>query len=125
VASVLVIENSEKMRRMLRTLLAGSVSTLWECRDGEDALAAYRTYHPDFVLMDIDMNGMDGIAATRQIRAVDPTAKLIMVTSYDQAELREAARDAGAIGYVLKDNLLELVAILKAEPHRDADVNRS
>jgi CheY-like chemotaxis protein len=125
VASVLVIEDSEKMRRMLRTLVAGSVSALWECCDGEDALAAYRAHHPDFVLMDIDMNGMDGITATRQIRAVDPTAKVIMVTSYDQAELREAARDAGAIGYVLKDNLLDLVSILKAEPQCDGGVKRS
>jgi CheY-like chemotaxis protein len=113
-ASVLIVEDSEKMRRMLRTLLAGSVSALWECHDGEDALAAYRAYHPDFVLMDIDMNAMDGITATRQIRAVDPAAKVIMVTSYDQADLREVARNAGATGYVLKENLLELVPLLRA-----------
>jgi two-component system, chemotaxis family, chemotaxis protein CheY len=114
VASVLIIEDSEKMRRMLKTVLAGSVATLWECRDGEDALAAYRAHHPDFVLMDIDMNAMDGITATRQIRAVDPAAKVIMVTSYDQADLREAARNAGASGYVLKENLLELVPLLRS-----------
>jgi two-component system, chemotaxis family, chemotaxis protein CheY len=112
-ASVLIVEDSEKMRRMLRTLLAGSVSALWECHDGEDALAAYRAHHPDFVLMDIDMNAMDGITATREIRAVDPTAKVIMVTSYDQADLRDAARNAGASGYVLKENLLELVPLLQ------------
>jgi two-component system, chemotaxis family, chemotaxis protein CheY len=113
-ATVLIVEDSEKMRRMLRTLLAGSFSNLWECRDGESALAAYSAYHPDFVLMDIDMDPVDGITATRQIRAVDPTAKVIMVTGYDQAELRETARDAGAIGYVLKENLLELVPLLQA-----------
>jgi CheY-like chemotaxis protein len=124
VASVLIIEDSEKMRRMLRTLLADSVSPLWECRDGEEALAAYKAHHPDFVLMDIDKNGMNGITATREIRAVDPTAKVIMVTSYDQDDLREAAKDVGAIGYVLKDNLLELVTILKAEPYPDGDRDR-
>jgi two-component system, chemotaxis family, chemotaxis protein CheY len=124
VASVLIIEDSEKMRRMLRTLLADSVSPLWECRDGEEGLAAYRAHHPDFVLMDINMNAIDGLTATREIRTVDPTAKVIMVTSYDQAELREAARDAGAIGYVLKDNLLELVTILKAERYPDGDRDR-
>ena len=124
-ASVLIVEDSEKMRRMLRTLLAGLVSTLWEWHDGESALAAYRAHHPDFVLMDIDMKAMDGITATRQIRAMDPTAKVIMVTSYDQDELREAANDVGAIGYVLKDNLLELVTILKAEAYPDDYRDRS
>jgi DNA-binding NarL/FixJ family response regulator len=58
--------------------------------------------------MDIAMKDLDGISATRQIKAAYPDAKIIIVTGYDEAELRQAAREAGACGYVLKENLIEL-----------------
>jgi DNA-binding NarL/FixJ family response regulator len=63
--------------------LAGDIS---ECADGAGALAAYTSSDPDFVLMDMDMEQMDGITATREIRAADPAARVIMITSYDQAD---------------------------------------
>ena len=56
---------------------------------------------------------------------MDPTAKVIMVTSYDQDDLREAAKDVGAMAYVRKDNLLELVAISTAERDPNDSLNRS
>jgi DNA-binding NarL/FixJ family response regulator len=62
--------------------------------------------------MDIQMAVMDGLTATRRIRAVDPAARVIMVTDHDQSDLREAARQAGACGYVVKDNLPELIGLL-------------
>jgi len=58
---------------------------------------------------------MDGITATRQIRASDPTARIIIVTQYDEADLREEAKAAGACGYVRKENLLEVVQLLEEE----------
>lgn len=58
--------------------------------------------------MDIRMDEVDGIQATRQIIAADPAAKVVIVTDYDDEALREAAMAAGARGYVLKENLLEL-----------------
>jgi len=65
------------------------------------------------VLMDIEMNGLDGITATRRIKAAHPAAKIIIVTNYDDPALREAARNAGACGYVLKENLFEVSSLLK------------
>jgi two-component system NarL family response regulator len=56
---------------------------------------------------------MNGITATRQIRRVDPAAKLIIVTNYDEPDLRETAEQAGACGYVLKANLLEVRRLLQ------------
>jgi len=106
--SLLIVEDNAKMRRMLKSLVADLASPIHECVDGADALAAYAAQRPDWVLMDIAMKDLDGISATRKIKAAYPDAKIIIVTGYDEAELRQAAREAGACGYVLKENLLAL-----------------
>ena len=113
--SLLIAEDNEKMRRLLKSLLGDLVSAVWECSDGAEALAAYNSHRPDFVVMDIQMKLMDGITATRRIKAADPAARIIIVTDYDHADLREAARQAGACAYVVKENLLELVRFLQAQ----------
>ena len=113
--SLLIAEDNEKMRRLIKSLLGDLVSVVWECSDGAEALAAYNRHRPDFVLMDIQMKLMDGITATRRIKAADPAARIIIVTDYDQADLREAARQAGACAFVAKENLLELVRFLQEQ----------
>ena len=113
--SLLIAEDNEKMRRLLKSLLGDLVSVVWECSDGAEVLAAYNHHRPDFVLMDIQMKLMDGITATQRIKAVDPAARIIIVTDYDQADLREAARQAGACAFVAKENLLELVRLLQEQ----------
>ena len=64
--------------------------------------------------MDIDLPEVDGITATRRIVAAHPEARVMMVTNYDDADLRETARLAGACEYVVKENLLEIHRILAA-----------
>lgn len=109
---LLIVEDNAAVRRMIRAVVAGVGVEFDECADGAEALAAYSTRRPDWVLMDIEMKEMDGITATREIKAVDGEARIIIVTSYDGADLREAASRAGACGYVLKENLLELRGLL-------------
>ncbi len=58
------------------------------------------------------MNGMSGLEATRRIVAAHPEARILMLTQYDDAEMRRAAAEAGARGYVLKENLFSLGAFL-------------
>jgi DNA-binding NarL/FixJ family response regulator len=58
--------------------------------------------------MDISMVTMDGMTATRRILQMFPAARIVIVTQYDDARLRSAARQAGACGYVLKNNLLDV-----------------
>jgi CheY-like chemotaxis protein len=70
--SLLIAEDNEKMRRLLKSLLGDLVSDVWECGDGGEAVTAYNRHRPDFVVMDIRMKLMDGITATRQIKAADP-----------------------------------------------------
>ncbi len=67
---------------------------------------------PDLGLMDIHMPRMDGLATTRQIRLRYPEARIVIVTDYDDDDLRSAAKDAGACGYALKQNLTELEALI-------------
>jgi len=123
---ILMVEDNFQMRRLLKSMLAGLADEFYECADGADVRAAYACHQPDVVLMDIRMGRVDGITATQQIRAAHPSARVIIVTDYDQPDLREAAREAGACGYVVKDNLLELVERLKDEaPPRSPSPNKS
>ena len=105
---LLIVEDNSGVRHVIRAMVANVAEEIRECGDGAEALAAYAAERPDVVLMDIEMKTMDGITATRHIVAADPSARVIMVTDYDQPDLREAADQAGACGYVVKDNLLEL-----------------
>ena len=116
--TVLIVEDNEGVRRLLRSVVAGIADVAWECCDGADALEAYVMHRPDIVLMDIRMPGMDGLAATRQILLTDPSAKIVIVTDYDDDDLRGAAREAGACGYALKRNLLDLVPLIRSTAGR-------
>ena len=111
---ILIIDDSEKMRRTIRGFVSDLADETYEACDGGEALAVYRLHLPDWVLMDIKMAGLDGIAATRRIKAAHPEANVMIVTDYDDAALREAAREAGACRYVLKEDLLAVRDILGA-----------
>ena len=109
---ILIAEDNAPLRRLMRGLLAPLTTEIFECCDGSEALAAYSMHQPDWVLMDILMKDLDGISATREIIAAYPEARVLIVTNYDDTDMREAARRAGASGYVLKENLLEVKHLL-------------
>jgi len=110
--TILIVDDSPQMRRALKALLCDLAPVCHECGDGRATLAAYQQYRPDWVLMDLKLAGTDGLAVTAALRAVDPDARVLIVTTYDDPALREAARLAGACGYVLKENLPELRSLL-------------
>jgi two-component system response regulator DegU len=114
--TVLIVEDNAGMRSLLRRALTGTADQVWECSDGADALEAYKEYKPDVVLMDMKMPRMDGLKATRQIRQFYPTARIVIVSDYDDEDLRFAASAAGASGYTLKQDLSELINLLQALP---------
>jgi two-component system chemotaxis response regulator CheY len=72
------------------------------CKDGAEALRDYPLVKPDVVTMDITMPGMDGIETMSHIKASNPQARVIMVTSHGQEGMVVKALEAGAMGYVLK-----------------------
>src|ERR1700744_872799 len=101
----LIVEDNAGIRRVLRRILDGTATAIWECTDGSDALAAYEGHRPDIVLMDLRMPHVDGLTATRQIRGYDPSARIIVVTDYQDEDMKTAAFVAGAREYVLKHEI--------------------
>lgn len=105
--TVVLADDNDLVRAGLRTLLGHDpeLTVVAEATDGARAVAAVTRYRPDLVLMDLRMPGMDGIDATRRIRA-DPslagTRVVVLSTFDDEDEVRGAIR-AGAAGYLLKD----------------------
>ena len=112
---LLIVEDSQKMREMIKSFVSSLAEQVFECIDGAEALKAYEQQQPDWVLMDIEMADVDGLTATRQIKNAWPEARIMIVTNYDDEGLREAAREAGASEYVLKPNLADLRRILASQ----------
>lgn len=110
---VLLVDENSAVRGVIRQLVAFPGIHVQECTDGANAIAAYAANQADFVVMDVGSKDPDGIAATKQIKAMNPAARIILISDYDDAVLRESARHAGACGYVLKDNLLEIGSLLR------------
>jgi CheY-like chemotaxis protein len=111
--TVLIVDDNPQFRELIRAVLAGLVDEVTECADGDEAVAAYGAQRPDWVLMDLQMARVGGLEALRRLIAADRTARVLMVTEYDDAHWRAAAIEAGAYGYVLKDNLLDVRRLLE------------
>ena len=110
--SLMIVDDDARMRSLIRSIVADLTDSISECGDGAEAQKCYAERRPDWVLMDAVMPEMGGLEATRQIRALDPAARIVMVTGHENESLREAAASAGACAYVPKDNLLALRQIL-------------
>jgi CheY-like chemotaxis protein len=109
---LLIVEDFAPMRRLLRSLLEGIAEDIYECSGGHEAVRVYAETRPDWVLMDLQMADGNGLEATRAIHNSDGAARIVIVTQYDGHGLREAAAEAGAVAYVLKENLLSLRRVL-------------
>jgi two-component system, cell cycle response regulator DivK len=101
---ILVIEDTEDNRQIIRDLLTSFDYELIEAADGEEGVAAAQTHRPDLILMDIQLPVMDGYEATRRIRAIPELARvpIIAVTSYALSGDETKTRQAGCDGYVAK-----------------------
>jgi len=101
---ILIVEDQEDLRGVLRDLLSGSGYAVVEAADGQDGVTKAKSERPDLILMDIQMPVLDGYEATRQIKA-DPTfakTPIIAVSSFAMKGDEEKARAAGCDHYVTK-----------------------
>lgn len=119
---VAVVDDQDLVRSAFVLLLGSDpgVTVVGEAGDGRAAVALARSAHPDVVLMDVRMPGMDGLEATRQIVADERCrgTRVLVLTTYDDDELVHAALRAGASGFLLKDvrpqHLLDAIAVVAA-----------
>ena len=109
----LIVDDHAAFRQTLRAFLPDS--TVTECADGREVLALYAAERPDWVLMDIQMPGLDGLTATRRLKERFPVARIIIVTNHAGEEFRTAAREAGADGFIHKEHLEELPVMIKTK----------
>lgn len=104
--SILIADDHIIVREGLRTLLQRipDVVVLGEAADGAEAVEQAQALRPDVVLLDLRMPRMDGVAAIKAIKADNPQARILVLTSYDDDDSVFSAIKAGAQGYLLKDS---------------------
>jgi CheY-like chemotaxis protein len=115
---ILLIEDNAINRRLAQFLLKSQGYEVWEVASAPEAFESLRERQPDLILMDIQLPGMDGLTATRQLKA-DPATRdipVLVVTSYAMKGDEAKAFEAGCSGYVTKpiDKTVFLGAVAKA-----------
>lgn len=107
-ARIVLVDDEPHVRNFIKlTLRELGVQIVAEAGNGEEAVAAFRQYRPDLVLLDIMMPGTTGPEALEAIMADDPDARVIMLTSISDSESVNRCLDIGAWDYLLKDGAVE------------------
>jgi len=119
-ATILVVDDEPQIRRVLRSTLSSQGYVITEAKTGEEAVESVRKNKPDLVLLDVNMPGMGGVEACREIRR-SSEAPIIMLTVRNAERDKVAALDAGADDYVVKPfGIEELLARIRAALRRFA-----
>ena len=117
-AKILIVDDAQQVRRVLRAALSSAGYTIYEAGTGEEALESIRTSTPDAILLDVNMPGMGGLEACREIRrSLD--VPILMLTVRNAERDKVLALDAGADDYVVKPfGMQELLARIRAALRR-------
>jgi two-component system KDP operon response regulator KdpE len=119
-ANILVVDDEPQIRRVMRATLSAQGYVISEAKTGEEAVESIRKQRPDLVLLDVNMPGMGGIEACREIRRMSD-APIIMLTVRNAERDKVSALDAGADDYVVKPfSIEELLARIRAALRRYA-----
>ncbi len=103
--TVLIVDDQLPFRMAARSVVGVTpgFEVVGEAKSGEEAVEQVGALHPELILMDINMDGISGIEATRRITAEHPGTKVILLSTYDEEDLPADARSCGALGYVHKE----------------------
>jgi DNA-binding NarL/FixJ family response regulator len=115
--TVLLVDDHQMVRTGLAALLGSTpdIRVVGQAGEGEQAVAEAAAQHPDVVLMDLSMPGVDGVEATRRILEAQPEVRIVVLTSFSDRDRVNDALAAGAVGYLLKDcEPADLLAAVRA-----------
>jgi len=120
-AKILVVDDSALSRRVLRTLLESAGHHVIEANDGTAAIERYFLNRPSLVILDLTMPDMHGIDVLKKLRALDPRARVVVVTADTQKTTRETALAEGALDVVHKPlsrrNVLPVIEAALGDNH--------
>ena len=115
---VLVAEDDDEVATLIKVMLAGDerLRIVGRARDGREALSLGAALDPDVILMDVQMPLMDGVEATRRLRGLGSTARIVVLTGVEEVRRLREARKAGADAFVTKlPTAEELIAVIMVE----------
>lgn len=101
-AKILIVDDAEFLRVRISKMLVADGFDVVEAENGLKAIEAYKANSPDMVLMDITMPEMDGLSALKELRKIDPAAKVIMLTALGQESVVLEAVKSGARDFIVK-----------------------
>lgn len=110
---LLIVDDNAEVRRLIKNIFDKYFEELIECSDGGEAVSLYGIHKPDWVLMDIKMDKMDGLTATKKIIHDYPEAKIIIVSQYNDDIVLAEAMKTGAAGFVNKEDLSKIEEVIK------------
>jgi two-component system response regulator (stage 0 sporulation protein F) len=126
-ANILAVDDDEKIRGLLHTLLTRKGHHVFTANQGQKSIDLFRKERPHVTILDFEMPDMDGLAVLREIRAIDPQAPVIMLTGAGTDERKQQARELGVTHFLAKGfSLHELGAALNLVlPPPDQDSSKS
>lgn len=112
---VIIVDDDFLVVDALKTIVeASGIQVAATGQDGQDAIRLAREFRPDVILMDIRMQSMNGLEATRSILSEDPAARILLITTFQDEEYIAGALSLGCKGYILKSNIAGILPAIQA-----------
>ena len=113
--NIVIIDDDPLVVESLKTIIsANNIDILAVGYDGEEAVKLYEKHRPDLILMDIRMEKLNGLEAAKKILKMDPEAKILLITTFQDQEYMAQALSLGCKGYILKYNIKGIIPAIKA-----------
>ncbi len=110
---LIIADDNAKIRKLIRILVRKSFEQIYECLDGDEVVPCYKENKPDWVFLDIQMGRMYGFAAARSLISQFPTARIVIISDFDNQDLRKVSEEIGVKYYLNKDELFRINTIIK------------
>lgn len=112
---LLIVDDHANAREMIRKFVALPGMTVRECATGTEAVAVAREFKPHWVTMDVVLPGQSGFDCVKTIKADQPDTRVMIISAYNEPHFHKMARASGAVGFILKENILAFRLLLERE----------